>query len=270
MDVPEKNVVVDTEVHKALESEEVVQKEGSDFPSGNGHSPIGQEPLPDLLEDKEVKAIIEAMLFVSQESLTIDRLASVIGEPSKTKVGRALRGIQQDYEQQGRGLQVIEVAGGFRMMTRPDYASWVKRLEKVKTAQKLSRSALEALAIIAYKQPVVRGEIEGIRGVETSGVLRTLLERKLVRMVGSKEVPGRPIMYGTTKFFLEHFGLRDLSGLPPLREFKELGELEQTTLPMEADDPEASLENSRSAEDGPPPDSIGLDPEPYAQLECET
>ncbi|HEX6825124.1 MAG TPA: SMC-Scp complex subunit ScpB, partial [Nitrospiraceae bacterium] len=99
--------------------------------------------------------------------------------------------------------------------------------------QKLSRSALESLAIIAYKQPLVRSEIEEIRGVETSGVLRTLCERKLVRIVGRKDVPGRPIMYGTTKFFLEHFGLQDLSQLPPLREFKELGESEQALLPIE-------------------------------------
>jgi segregation and condensation protein B len=106
-------------------------------------------------------------------------------------------------------------------------------LDKAKAAQKLSRSALESLAIIAYKQPLVRAEIEDIRGVETSGVLRTLLERKLVRIVGRKEVPGRPIMYGTTKFFLEHFGLQDITQLPPLREFKELGEAEQALLPME-------------------------------------
>jgi segregation and condensation protein B len=111
-------------------------------------------------------------------------------------------------------------------------------MDKAKAAQKLSRSALESLAIIAYKQPLVRSEIEEIRGVETSGVLRTLCERKLVRIVGRKDVPGRPIMYGTTKFFLEHFGLQDLSQLPPLREFKELGESEQALLPIE----EESLE----------------------------
>ena len=130
-------------------------------------------------------------------------------------------------------MRLVAVAGGYRLVTKQDYAAWVKRLDKAKTAAKLSRSALESLAIIAYKQPLVRGEIEEIRGVETSGVLRTLLERKLVRIVGRKEVPGRPIMYGTTKFFLEHFGLSDLSQLPPLREFKELGEAEQALLPMD-------------------------------------
>ena len=130
-------------------------------------------------------------------------------------------------------------------MTKQEYSTWVKRLDKTKSTAKLSRSALESLAIIAYKQPIVRSEIEEIRGVETSGVVRTLLERKLVRIVGRKEVPGRPIMYGTTKYFLEHFGLNDLSQLPPLREFKELGEAEQSLLPMEA-----AADEAVSGEDG--------------------
>jgi len=128
-------------------------------------------------------------------------------------------------------------------MTKQEYAPWIKCLDKAKSAAKLSRSALESLAIIAYKQPIVRSEIEEIRGVETSGVVRTLLERKLVRIIGRKEVPGRPIMYGTTKFFLEHFGLNDLSQLPPLREFKELGESEQSLLPMNKATPEMTGES---------------------------
>src|SRR4029079_2366144 len=141
--------------------------------------------------------------------------------------------LEQDLAQDNRGIHLVKLAGGYRLVTKAEYAPWLKRLDKAKAAQKLSRSALEALAIIAYKQPLVRAEIEDIRGVETSGVLRTLLERKLVRIVGRKEVPGRPIMYGTTKFFLEHFGLQDLSQLPPLREFKELGDSEKALLPIE-------------------------------------
>jgi len=148
--------------------------------------------------------------------------------------------LEQDLAQDNRGIQLVKLAGGYRLVTKAEYAPWLKRLDKAKAAQKLSRSALESLAIIAYKQPLVRAEIEDIRGVETSGVLRTLLERKLVRIVGRKEVPGRPIMYGTTKFFLEHFGLQDIAQLPPLREFKELGEAEQALLPMEQE--EATLE----------------------------
>lgn len=183
----------------------------------------------------ELQAILESLLFVSPEPMSIVRLTSAIGSATKTEVEEALRSLGQALEQEGRGVRLAEIAGGYRIVTKQEYASWIKRLDKTKTAAKLSRSALESLAIIAYKQPLVRAEIEEIRGVETSGVLRTLLERKLVRIVGRKEVPGRPIMYGTTKFFLEHFGLSDLSQLPPLREFKELGEGEQSYLPIDGD-----------------------------------
>jgi segregation and condensation protein B len=108
---------------------------------------------------------------------------------------------------------------------------WIKRLEKAKTGAKLSRSAMETLAIIAYKQPLVRAEIEQIRGVDTAGVLRTLLDRRLIRIIGRKDIPGRPIMYGTTKQFLQAFGLKDLSDLPALRDFKDLGEPDQLVPP---------------------------------------
>ena len=158
---------------------------------------------------------------------------SILGTVSKAEVVQALGILTHDLDQDGRGIQLVQVAGGYRLVTKQEYGPWLKRMDKAKAAQKLSRSALESLAIIAYKQPLVRSEIEEIRGVETSGVLRTLCERKLVRIVGRKDVPGRPIMYGTTKFFLEHFGLQDLSQLPPLREFKELGESEQALLPIE-------------------------------------
>ncbi|HEX6725904.1 MAG TPA: SMC-Scp complex subunit ScpB [Nitrospira sp.] len=184
----------------------------------------------------ELQAILEALLFVSSEPLSLARLVAVMGNVPKGEVEAALETIGQTLEQDGRGVRLAVVAGGYRFVTKQDYAPWIKRLDKVKTAAKLSRSALESLAIIAYKQPLVRSEVEEIRGVETSGVLRTLLERKLVRIVGRKEVPGRPIMYGTTKFFLEHFGLSDLSQLPPLREFKELGEAEQSLFPMDGED----------------------------------
>lgn len=180
-----------------------------------------------------LKAIVESLLFVSSEPLSVQRILAVIGDVTKAEVTQALRSLGEELEQEGRGLRLAEVAGGFRLLTKQEYAGWIKRLDKSKSTAKLSRSALESLAIIAYKQPIVRSEIEEIRGVETSGVVRTLLEWKLVRIVGRKEVPGRPIVYGTTKYFLEHFGLNDLSQLPPLREFKELGESEQAMLPMD-------------------------------------
>lgn len=201
----------------------------------NGTGTAPSSLLPEVQEERELKGILEAVLFVSPEPVPVVRLVTLLGSVTKTEVEQALAGLQRDLEQEGRGLQLAHIAGGYRLVTKQEYAPWIKRLEKAKAAPKLSRSALESLAIIAYKQPVVRGEIEEIRGVETSGVLRTLLERKLVRIVGRKEVPGRPIMYGTTRFFLEHFGLRDLSELPPLREFKELGESEQASLPIEED-----------------------------------
>jgi segregation and condensation protein B len=187
----------------------------------------------EAIDARELKAILEAVLFVSPEPVPVARLMSILGTVSKAEVVQALGILTHDLDQDGRGIQLVQIAGGYRLVTKQEYGPGLKRMDKAKAAQKLSRSALESLAIIAYKQPLVRSEIEEIRGVETSGVLRTLCERKLVRIVGRKDVPGRPIMYGTTKFFLEHFGLHDLSQLPPLREFKELGDSEQALLPIE-------------------------------------
>ena len=204
----------------------------------------------EAIDARELKAILEAILFVSPEPVPVARLMSIVGTASKVDIIQALGILTHDLDQDGRGIQLAQVAGGYRLVTKQEYGPWLKRMDKAKAAQKLSRSALESLAIIAYKQPLVRAEIEEIRGVETSGVLRTLCERKLVRIVGRKDVPGRPIMYGTTKFFLEHFGLQDLSQLPPLREFKELGESEQSLLPIEDESSEA-VENAenRSSEE---------------------
>jgi segregation and condensation protein B len=197
--------------------------------------PDPMQTTPQWHEERELRALLEALLFVSHEPLSAERLVMVLGEVKKAEVVRALHQLREELDREGRGLQLVEVAGGYQLRTRPDYSSWIKRLEKTKAAPKLSRSALESLAIIAYRQPVTRAEIEQIRGVETSTVLRTLLERKVVRIVGRKEVPGRPILYGTTRLFLQQFGLRELSDLPPLREFKELGDAEQAALPIEED-----------------------------------
>ena len=185
----------------------------------------GQAPsMAGSLSEQEMKGVLESLLYVSTEPLTLDKLTQVLAGPGKSEVQGALRSLQADYEAEGRGLQISELAGGFVMVTRPDCAPWISRLHKVKASAKVSRSAMETLAIIAYKQPIVRADIEQIRGVETSGVIRTLLEQKLIRMVGRKDVPGRPILYGTSKLFLQRFGLRDLKDLPPLRQFKELGQ----------------------------------------------
>jgi segregation and condensation protein B len=229
--------------------------QGASASLGDQAAAPAQEPARvEAIELRELKAILETLLFVSHGPVTVDRLASVLEGVPKAEVRQALQSLQEEFDQVGRGLQVVEVAGGFQLVTRSDYGHWIKRLEKNKPAPKLSRSALESLAIIAYKQPIVRAEVEQIRGVEASGVIRTLLERKLIRMVGRKEMPGRPIMYGTTKHFLQHFGLRDLAELPPLREFKELGEPEQEMLPV-GDDP-LVVAGSTPGADAPSSESV--------------
>lgn len=186
--------------------------------------------LADGLSEQELKGIIEALLFVSREPLLLDKVTTVLAGPPKVAVHNAMKALQHDYDQEGRGLQIVELAGGYVMSTRPDCAPWITKLHKVKASVKVSRSALETLAIIAYKQPAMRAEIEQIRGVETSSVLRTLLDQKLIRIVGRKDIPGRPILYGTSKTFLQKFGLRDLRDLPPLRDFAALGQGDSTSL----------------------------------------
>ncbi|MGD9851622.1 MAG: SMC-Scp complex subunit ScpB [Nitrospirales bacterium] len=187
------------------------------------------------IDQAEVKGALEALLFMSHESLTFEKLAGILEDVPKPLLKTIIQSLQADYEDNGRGLQIVEVAGGFQFVTRPEHSWAIKRLTKSKPATKLSRSALETLAIIGYKQPLTRADIERIRGVETSGVLRTLLDQKLVRIVGRQDVPGRPILYGTSKQFLQRFGLRDLRDLPPLKEFKELGDPEQVALDMFVD-----------------------------------
>ncbi len=226
------------------ETESVLESNGAPDDAAKDAAVEAVNSQAEAIDARELKAILEAILFVSPEPVPVARLVSILGTVSKAEVVQALGILTHDLDQDGRGIQLVQVAGGYRLVTKQEYGPWLKRMDKAKAAQKLSRSALESLAIIAYKQPLVRSEIEEIRGVETSGVLRTLCERKLVRIVGRKDVPGRPIMYGTTKFFLEHFGLQDLSQLPPLREFKELGESEQALLPIE----EESLEVVETSE----------------------
>lgn len=225
--------------------------------NGNGHE---AEPGAESAGKAEsplsgLQGIVEAILFVSGEPISVDRLQGVVEGVSRAELMGALRALQADYAVEGRGLQVIEVAGGFQIATRPDCAPWIKRMEKAKAGAKLSRSAMEALAIIAYKQPLVRAEMEQIRGVDTAGVLKTLLDRRLIRIVGRKDIPGRPIMYGTTKQFLQAFGLKDLAGLPALRDIKDLKEAEQFILPNVDPEEEASFGEAAEAA-GPAPSEL--------------
>ena len=183
------------------------------------------------MEDHELKSIVESLLFVSTEPLTIDQLASVLAISSdrqqlavRQRIFTVLQKLQEEYREMGRGLQLVEVAGGYQITTRPENAPWIKQLQTVRTATRLSRPALETLAIVTYRQPVTTPEIEAIRGVDCSGVLKTLLERRLIKIVGRKEAVGKPMLYGTTREFLQYFGLRDISELPPLKDLQELAQ----------------------------------------------
>lgn len=173
------------------------------------------------MDHGEVLAALETLLFVADEPLFPDQLAGILGDRDADDVHAMVRVLNGRYASEGSALQIAEVAGGFRLTTRPELAEWVQRLNRVRPAH-LSRAALETLAVIAYRQPITKAEIEGVRGVSADGVLRTLLERDLIRIVGRKPEAGRPILYGTTRTFLEHFGFKDLTDLPTLREIEEL------------------------------------------------
>lgn len=188
------------------------------------------------MDDKEIKAIMEALIFVSGEPITLNRIKDVIDGADKKTIETLASELKDEFNREHNGLQLVEVANGYQLTTRPEYALWIKKLNKIKLASKLSKPALETLAIIAYKQPIIRPEIEKIRGVDSGGVIKTLLERKIIKIVGRMDIVGKPILYGTTPEFLQYFGLKDLSDLPTLKEFHELKEEEpQPNTPEDAE-----------------------------------
>ena len=174
----------------------------------------------DKTASAELKSIIEALIFASPEPLTPKQIFKLLEAEPREDVQAALSELKRDYERPG-GLQLVEVAGGYQIVTRPELHDWVRRLFHERTTQKLTLQALETLAVIAYRQPVTALEITEIRGVNTSGVLNTLLERHLIKIVGRKQVVGRPFMYATTKEFLIRFGLNDLTDLPRVEDMAE-------------------------------------------------
>lgn len=184
----------------------------------------------------ELSAIVESLVFTSESALTTDRLCELLNEFDKDAVKSALLELVEYHGSRGGGFDLIEVAGGWQFRTRPIFQSYITRHIKTKAA-KFSQSSLETLAIIAYRQPITRTEIEHLRGVDCGTVLKSLLERKLVRILGKKDIPGRPLIYGTSKEFLETFGLKDLKSLPTLREIQALDEApqyeRQEELPLE-------------------------------------
>jgi segregation and condensation protein B len=177
----------------------------------------------------ELKAILEALIFASPEPLTPKAIFKLLATEPKEDIQAALAQLKQDYDRPG-GLQLVEVAGGFQIVTRQDLHDWVRRLFNERTTQKLTVQALETLAVIAYRQPITAAEITEVRGVNTSGVLNTLLERHLIKIVGRKQVVGRPFLYATTKEFLIRFGLNDLADLPKVEDMAEALGLEAPIL----------------------------------------
>lgn len=169
----------------------------------------------------DLKRIVEAVLFAAETPLSLAQICQVLETKDKAPVQNALEELSREYDFLERAFDLVEVAGGWRLRTRPDMAFWLRKLKR-QSKTRLSSASLETLAIIAYKQPVLKAEIERIRGVEVSGVLRMLMEKELIRVVGRKDLPGRPLIYGTTKRFLEVFDLKDLSDLPTLEEMQEL------------------------------------------------
>uniref|UniRef100_A0A7C4MKK4 SMC-Scp complex subunit ScpB n=1 Tax=Desulfatirhabdium butyrativorans TaxID=340467 RepID=A0A7C4MKK4_9BACT len=166
-----------------------------------------------------LKPILECILLVSDSAVEFDRLASLFPETDPAEIRKALEALKADYDERQAGVCLVQVAGGYQIRTRPEYAEWIQRFLKPRP-QRLSAAAMETLAIVAYRQPIVRSEIEFIRGVDCGAVLRQLLERRLIRIAGRKPIAGRPLIYATGKRFLEVFGLNDIRDLPRLKEIE--------------------------------------------------
>ncbi len=167
------------------------------------------------------RQIVEALITASPEPVSAARIAEILPYGKRKRVIELVRELNEGYREQGRAFEIWEVAGGFQLRTRADFANYVKQLHRA-SALRLSRAALETLSLVAYRQPVTRAEIEDVRGVDAGAILRGLIERKLVRIAGHRDVPGRPMLYATSRRFLEVFGLNSLEDLPTLRDLEEL------------------------------------------------
>jgi segregation and condensation protein B len=233
---------------EALEraADDVMDLAEGEAPAGAPLGPAGRigdlevEEVPPRLGQDQLKAIVEALIFASPEPLTPRTLFKLLSDEPKEDVMAAVQAVQDDYANRP-GLHVAEVAGGFQITTRPELNDWVRRLFHERTTQKLSVAALETLSVVAYKQPITQAEIGEIRGVNTSGVLSTLLERHLIKIVGRKNVVGRPFLYGTTKEFLIRFGLKDLGDLPKIEDMAQQLGFEPPTVLMERSVPDEML-----------------------------
>ncbi|MFA4992819.1 MAG: SMC-Scp complex subunit ScpB [Candidatus Omnitrophota bacterium] len=171
------------------------------------------------MEENNLKSAIEALIFASDKPATIEQIKKILGISEAGSVRKNIDELKAEYETQNRGLRIVEIAGGFQMIASTVFAPFLKKLFKCRFSDKLSKPALESLAIIAYKQPLTRAEIESLRNVNVDGVMKSLLDKNLIRICGRKKVAGRPFVYGTTRQFLEHFGLKSLDDLPKMDDF---------------------------------------------------
>lgn len=187
------------------------------------------------MNETALKQAVESILFVSDAPLSLERLYTLLEEFDREAVRSAVNDLTADFSHAGRGIELVLVAGGYQFRSRSEYSDYIRRLKKMKPAR-FSPSSLETLAIIAYRQPITRSEIEYFRGVDSGGVLKNLLDKKLIKIIGKKDIPGKPLIYGTTKEFMETFSLKDLASLPTLREIEELvdsgDDMDQVPLPL--------------------------------------
>ena len=175
--------------------------------------------MEDILEPEKIRSAIESLIFTSDKPLFIDDIKKIFDSLEASKIRELIESLQKELIDRSSGLRIVEIAGGFQMVTASENAEVIKSFYKIKHTEKLSGPSLETLSIIAYKQPVTRIDIEAIRGVNVDGVVRSLLEKNLIRIVGRKEVIGRPFVYGSTRLFLDYFGLKSLAELPKIEEF---------------------------------------------------
>lgn len=182
------------------------------------------------MTENNLNSTIEALLFASEKPLTVEQVKKVLGNLGTDQIREALTELKAEYEQNSRGIRITEIAGGFQMTTSPDLAFFLKKLYKERRLERLSKPALETLAIIAYKQPLTKAEVQTLRNVNVDGVIKTLLDKDLIRISGRKKSPGRPHVFGTTRQFLEYFGLKSLEDLPKMEEFKQIAANQEKTI----------------------------------------
>jgi len=185
------------------------------------------------MEENNLKSAVEALIFASEKPITLEQIKNALGITDNAGVNKIIEELKNEYETGKRGIRVVEVAGGFQMSTCAVFAPFLKKLFKNRYSDKLSRQALESLAIIAYKQPLTKAEIESLRNVNVDGVMKSLLDKNLIRICGRKKIPGRPFVFGTTREFLEHFGLKSLQDLPKIEDFTVMAEKKEAEAGIE-------------------------------------